>query len=1480
MPAVQEYAKGIIVDELKAKIGTELGIGKLHFQPFNTVQLDSVYLYDQSQEKVLLADKISASVDLISLMQNKIVVTSAWLSDFEVHLSKEADDAPLNIQYIIDAFKPKDDKPKSKIEVKLNAVNITNGQFYYDIKDKPLVVHHFDKNHIAVSDLNAKLAMKSLTSDSLNIQVKKFALREKSGLDISDLTFRIITQGKKVSIRNFELDLPSSSLELSRCEIDLTPTSDTAKIMDYASIDCVVATSYILPKDVSALVPILKDFDDKIIISGQVKGKIDDLTVSGLSLDYGKKMHLIANAEIRDMRDPSKTYVLGSVDELSLTHTELSSIIDNFSSRKGQLPAQLKKLGAISFRGDISGYLDQLVAFGSVETDLGVVKTDVLFGVNNPKPGIETYVKGKVYTTDFSLGTFLDNKDLNKASLSLTVDLEKPKNGKLRGKAEGIIPNFDYKEYSYKNIKLDAGYDGLRIDGKLAIDDPNGKLDIAGLFDLTDKNMPELVFKAKATDIQLDKLHLVKNMPYSYLSFNIDADFVGKDIDNAQGYIRIDSVDFLRENQVFKMDEFLVKSTIDSLGHTLSIKSDILNGHVNGDYSFSTMANSILETLHPYLPALIKVNGKKVEKSVVNNNFTFDFAINNTETLSSVFKLPVTVINQAKIVGRYDNHLDKFKVEVFTPAIKAAGMNIKSGYVLAENENSDNVVNTRIDASIIGKKEVTNEISVKSTLANNKINTNISLLNDGMQKAKGDFSISTLFTKEDRRPLMIDIETLPSELMLNNTTWKMEKSHIKIQDGHYAVNNFSVYTSDKSQEIKINGSYSPSSSSDILKVELKKINLEYVFQTLAIDVLRFGGAATGSLFMSSIENKPYLNTRLDITDFKFNGTELGRLNIFSELDDETNKIMLDGMIVSKENKKTKVDGEIDPIHQGLSINFDADSLDISFLNRYAEAVFQNISGRGTGKVHLFGDFSDVTVEGKAYIKDGNIGINFLNTNYKFSDTIYMKKDLIYFTNITLIDEYNNKSLASGKVAHDYFKDFMYLVDLSADHFLVYNATQKQNPIFYGKVFGSGKGTIGGDERAVDIDISMRTEDKTLVRMNFMENIINEYSFINYKSKQKTDYITTPNIAEVAPPIQASSGMEINMNFYIDATPNATVEILMDPVGGDVISGTGSGAMQFQWSSKSAPRLFGTYTINRGSYNFTFQRLMERRFTIEDGSTVQFKGDPFEAILDVTAIYKLTASLRDLDQTLIETTGQTTIPVNCVLDLTGPLRQPTVGLDIQFPAADPEVARQVKSLINTPDMINWQVAYLLLLSKFDSPKGSNTPYETSDFAAVASATLSNQLTKIVSQIDSRWELGTNIRYSDKDFTSTEVELILSSRLMNDRLLINGNFGYRNDVNINNGKEAMISDVDIEYLLNNAGTWRVKAYNHYNEKFYYTGKTSQSQGVGLIYKKDFDNLRDLFGFPTLKTKSVRDTVTPILPDSTKRGSSLSRFIRMKK
>lgn len=1490
MKPVQDYARDIIVKELKNKLGTELGIARLTFHPFNTISLDSLYLYDQSNEKVLIADQLTADIDLIALLNKKLIITSAKLSDFDIHVSKETSESPLNIQYIIDAFKPTKKEESSPIFVRLNSVIISNGNFKYDVKDKPVKEGVFDANHIGVSDFNARLAMKSLVGDSLNVHVKKLSLKENSGFNLDNLTCRLITQGKKVFLKGFKLNLPDSYLDLEKCEADLTIHNDSISALENIVADCVIAPSKISLNDISAFIPQLKDFKDDISIRSHISGSIDNIDIEDLHLSYGEKINLYANAEIRDIQHLDKMYILGSVDEFTASADGIQGLAHSITKRNNSLPKEIKNLGTITFQGDVDGYLDQLTAFGSFDTNLGMIKTDILFRYKHQK-WTEYTCEGKIYTSDFELGKLLGNKQFDKITMGVGIDIEKPLNGVIAGKAEGTIFNIDFNDHAYKDITLNANYDGKIADGFVDINDPNGRVNINGVFDFTDKNKPILDFYAIIKDVQLDKLNLTNKYKNSFLSFNVNANFEGKDIDNVTGSIQVDSLEFIRDDKNFKLRQFVVNSFISNKQRTLTIDSDILKGEISGEYKFATLIQDFKHTLAQYVPALIKTNGTsnktgEKERPRSENNLKYQFNISNTESLSDILSLPVTNLATANIFGEYNGSLNKLKMESYIPSFKAAGMNIKSIYIQAENKGNE-IIST-VNALVLGKKNVTNDIGLHFNIYENKIDTKINFSNDGFQKAKGTFDISTLFTKNSNEdPLRIDVNLLPSELVINNMKWIVNNSHVSIFDGAYDVDNLSIHTADNNQEVKIDGQFSLKNPDNILKTQLKNINLEYIFQTLAIDVLKFGGYATGDVYLSSIEQKPYANTHLTVTDFKFNGTELGSLDIYSELDEQTNKVMLDGKIKGKEDKLTTVNGYIDPIKQALSLQFNADSIDVGFLSAYTASIFNKVEGRGSGNVHLYGNFSNVTVEGEAYIHKGKIGITFLNTDYSFSDTVKMKVDpstgigLIYFNDIAFTDELNNVARISGKLVHDYFRDFMYHVEMSAENFMVYNATEKQNPIFWGRAFATGNGTIGGDEKELDLKISMRTEEGSTVRMNFMENVVSEYNFITYKSPQEeNDSISTEGKEiRVSSPIKTESGMEINMDFYVDVTPDAVIEMLMDPVGGDILRGTGSGAMQFVWGSKTMPKLYGNYYINRGSYNFTFQKLAERKFNIQDGSYVQFRGDPFEATLDVSAIYKVTANLNDLDKQLAQNTGQANIPVNCVLNLTGQLKHPTIGLDVTFPSSDAEVQRQIKSLMNTEDMINRQVAYLLLLSKFYTPNYADVDQKSSDFAAMASATLSNQLSKIISQIDDRWELGTNIRYSDaNELTSTEVEVILSSRLLNDRLIINGNFGYRDNPMLN--QEAFIGDIDLELLLNNSGSWRIKAYNHYNEKYYYTQTATQTQGVGLIYKKDFDKISDLFRKEKRKHRARQDSVTPIYPDSLKKGSALSNFIRLKK
>ena len=128
--------------------------------------------------------------------------------------------------------------------------------------------------------------------------------------------------------------------------------------------------------------------------------------------------------------------------------------------------------------------------------------------------------------------------------------------------------------------------------------------------------------------------------------------------------------------------------------------------------------------------------------------------------------------------------------------------------------------------------------------------------------------------------------------------------------------------------------------------------------------------------------------------------------------------------------------------------------------------------------------------------------------------------------------------------------------------------------------------------------------------------------------------------------------------------------------------------------------------------------------------------------------------------------------------------------------------------------------------------------SNELASVASSTLSSHLSNMLGQLSENWSISPNFRSDKGDFSDVEVDLALSSQLLNNRLIFNGNFGYR-DNSMNTRNSNFIGDFDIEYLLNRRGTLRLKAYNHFNDQNYYVRSAMTTQGVGVEFKLDFEN-----------------------------------------
>ena len=1467
---MQTKVSEVATAQLSSHLGVPVRIGNVDVEWFNKLVLQDLYLEDQEGHVLFEANHVAAGFEIMPLFEKKFVFTTVRLFGFSLNLRKSAPDSPLNLRFVIDAFARKDTvRRKKEIDLRFNTVLIRRGHFSYHVDSEKTTPGKFNAKHIDIKNLSAKISLKAFNKDSVNAQVKRLSFEEESGFSLEKLSLSVISNRDSAFIRDFEIRLPHTDLRIGQVHVDLSPVDSLPDLLTDAPIHLDIDPSHVCLKDLSSFVPAFRNFVDTVEFSAETNGYINNFATERLTLKYSDKMLFVGRMELKNIIHPQEAYLFGKVDKLYLSTEGISDLARNFNDHPVRLPEPIVRLGTVNFTGEISGFFDNLVAFGRLSSSIGSLQTDLIFGRDKAR-NIAAYLRGRIASNQLRIHElFEEGNPWGGARFDIRIDAQRPINGTFAGNIHAHVNEFDYKSYQYKDIDLSGNFKKNSFDGTIQINDPNGNLYAQGLFQHKGKNSL-FNFTAKLDHFRPDQLHLTDKYERPDISLALNADFTGNNIDNLEGSIRLDSLSFNTAPDSFFLERLEVMASGHSLDRQLTIHSDILHGEVTGAYSFQTLAHSLMNTFEEYVPALAHTARKRpVTKE---NNFALLLTIENTEALSSTLKLPFTMIQPGRVTGHYNNIYDKFRIEAWLPKFRLGKSTFESGYLVCDNP--DDKANLRLKAVHYNRKGLRNYLDLKADAKDNLVNTAIGWATNKERLFKADITAATRFIEEEKGKgtrLRTEVTLNESPLIINDTTWRISPANITVRDGKIDIRHFRV--EHEGQYLTMDGLISRDPV-DSLLVDLRQIELSYVFDILNIPVLQFGGKATGRFYVNDLYNSRRLNTNLEIQDFSFNDVTFGRLNLFSSWDDEQKGILMRGNIYKNDSTWTYVDGYVFPVgpKAGLSLYFDANDIDLAFLRPFVDKVVKDLSGRGFGSVHLHGPFKQLTVEGDAFVADGSLGVDYLDTYYTFSDSVHLDATSVKLRNVTLRDKFGNTGNVNLTFNHRHFKDYSFLVDLQGQNMLMYNASQKKNPLIYGTVFASGTARIQGNGRLVDFDINLQSEPNTSVYLDFINNNrAGDYDFITFVDKSKLSP-TSDSIA-ITPIDLANNpeeGAELRMNFMLDITPDANIELIMDPVAGDRIKGNASGSLQIQYGTSSDLRMYGDVNIVEGNYNFSLQQIIRKDFKIRDGSTISFQGDPFNANMHIDAIYNLTANIGDLDQSLADESVRASVPVNCVLNLDGPLRAPTFSFDLEFPNSNEELERQVRAFVDTEDMMTRQIVYLLVLNKFYTPEYAQTKYRSSELNAVASSAISTQLSSILNSLTDKVQIGTNIRAGQDGFRDdTEYEMLLSSQLLDNRLLINGNFGVRNTINTGRNN-TFIGEFDLEYKLTPSGEIRLKAYNHARDMYFGLKQALTIQGVGIMYRKDFTHFSEIF-------RRKRKPLLPAPADSTGTAEAVKSSVR---
>ena len=1378
IPVVQQYIGDKVSQAVGKELGTKVEVGQIDLGFLNRLILNDVVIYDQQQQPMLTAARITAKIDFSPLAVGKIVVSSAQLFGTHLQLYKPTADAQTNFQFALDSLASKDTTSHTPLDLRINSIIMRRSSVTYDQLDEPQTPDTLNLKHINISNVSAHAILKTLTDDSLNINLKRLAFTEQSGLTVKRLAFQLAAGRHYADLRQFVLQLPNSDIRID----STTATYRQKHFKESLRFRGAVSHTRVTPADIKCLLPAIKDYQHKIAFDTHFSYANRTLHIPNLQMasDNGD-IDLVANGSVK-FPEHGPIAFHGNVDHLNVSDHIISFVSNSITP----LPDPILRLGYVRLKGTFDG--DNEGAF--------YTQTDVATAVGNISAslrlGKDKQFSGNATSEGIDVGTLTDNQKIGLVAADITINGVADK----EIAAKSRINMLQYDDYAYRNIELNGQYAANRLTGWIQIADPR-------------------------------------------LSAQLTADVAGKTVNDAVGTISLHDLRLPEKN--YHLNYLQVESGFEDGRHFVILNSDFAHADLTGDFDYATLPQSLINAVGSVLPAL---PGLPPMKETAKNNFAFNLKLGKTDWLQKLAGVNLNIKKPVSLSTTVNDNVSQVMVDLKAQAFSYNGADYQDCNVHIFSPND--TLFFKADLSTPPTEEAaTHDISLSGNAVNNKLAFSLAWDNNSQQKPiKGILNATgTLYRNFSNEP-EAHFCILPSDIIIDKSQWLMEPSDILYSANRLLVDHFTVHNGD--QYIRIDGTGS-THKTDSLFVDLYNVEVADILELINFDAVSFSGKASGRATLTSVFDAPNASAALTVDKFKFQEGRMGTLHALVGWNKQKKQIDINATANDGLEAMTYINGYVSPERDYIDLGISAHGTYLDFMHSFTKSFMSSITGHATGNVQLAGPLSAINLTGNLVV-DAEAAITPLGTTYQLrQDTITMVHNEIALNRQPIHDKYDNIGYLSGAIHHQDLKNLSLDLHVSTDQLLAYDFQDFGEQSFYGTVFASGDVDIRMKGNDVNIDCRVTPVNSSVFVYNAANpDAINNQEFITWRTA--IDTLANKKSQQEQANEQTSN---IYMTFLINATPDATMRLLMDAHTNDYITLNGNGIIQASYYNKGTFQMFGTYTVTDGIYDVTIQNIINKKFQFQPDGTITFGGDPYSAALNLQALYTVNGvSLSDLN--IGNSFSSNTVRVNCLMNIGGQPSSPQVTFDLDLPNVNADEKQMVRSLLSSQQEMNQQVLYLLGIGRFYSQGQNNANQQeqqnqtTLAMQSFLSGTLSTQLNNVINQFvkTDNWNFGTNISPGTEGWNNAEYEGIINGRMLNNRLLINGQFGYRD--NATHANPSFIGDFDISYLLTPNGNYALKVYNQTNDR-YFTRSSLNTQGIGLIIKKDFNSLSDLFTLP---------------------------------
>ena len=1401
LPSVQTFLGKEVAEALADKFGTKVEVGKVNLGFFNRIIIDDVMMYDQQGDSLIYASRLSAKIDYMAATQGKISVSSAQIFGLRANLYRQTAKSPANFQFVLDSLASKDTTQHKPLDLHIGSLIIRRGAIAYNQRDVAPRSDVFSPQHIRVSELSSHILLNHVTDNSIDLLLKKLSFKDESGFKLQSLHFKLQADRQKATLKEFRLLMPRSELVLD----DLKATyrfEGKRFIPESLRFKGGIQQSKITFADVASLVPALRHFDDAVFVSSRFSGTAKSISVPSLNLRTGSGSF---NLQARGSYSHASSHPAWNADiaNLNLSPAGVEFLAENLGS-KVKIPKEIQRLGTIHLTGKAKGYEKVLSAKGNIETDAGNIS---LQAIKN-----DDRIKASVDTRGVNLGRIFDNRKLG------TVIAKIDAHGTMKHIfAKGNIARFDYGNYDFHNIEIDGDYDMKTLRGTASIADPNVNLSVKGDYHLGSRlyALDAAINHLRPTVLGM-KMH---DPSYSLDNISISANNKGKE------------------------------------GH-LDIEAPFVSLYARGQYDLTTIYGSIMRLVADKLPTIPGIS-KHAAKGY--NDFTLQANITSAEVLQRMFGLPLSLSLPVHINGNISDAEKNVNLYINAPNFSWDGSAFHDANIELNTIGDSLRMEARISQGLPYEKAPVYRL--RAAAADNNLSTLLYYANQSSKlPITGKIDARTQFFTSDNGATGVHVMVNPSEIMLGEKKWLLNPADIIYRKNELTVDMLNFSHGD--QHIIINGKATPQATDSIV-ADLKDVDVAYILNLVNFHSVDFAGKASGKAVVKSIFQTPEAYANLDVKDFVFENGPLGTLHAKAAYDNQEGQINIDATAEDGPEHLTVINGYVSPKRNYIDLGIEAHNTSLKFMENFCGSFLNNVEAWCKGKLNVVGDLKNINLVGDV-VAHGRMHMKQLGTDYTFNhlrahaipDDIQFEGDSIYDSHYN--GKHSHFALIRGGIHHKHLTRLSYDLDIDANNFLGFDTHEFGDDTFYGTVFATGTVGIHGKSGETIIDIDATPEPHSIFVYNVASpDAISAGSFIHWNDA--TPYIYRPYSPDSDKDKKKDSSSvfssDMRINFLVNTNPNLTLKLMMDDQTGDYITLNGNGVIRANYYNKGGLDMFGNYVVDHGQYKLTIQNIIKKDFDFQPGGTIAFGGDPYNAPLNLQAKYTVNGvPLSDLS--IGRSFSSNNIRVDCLMDITGTPGAPKVDFSMDLPTVNSDAKQMIYSVINSQEEMNQQVLYLLGIGRFYTQTKNNQTSEDASqqsqtslaMQSLLSGTISQQINNVLSSFvnSSNWNFGANISTGNEGFNNAEYEGILSGRLLNNRLLFNGQFGYRDNAN---ATQSFIGDFDLRYLIFPNGNLSIHVYNQTNDR-YFTRNSLNTQGVGLIMKKDFFNLRDLLG---IKKKS---------------------------